>query len=181
MACVLTQGYDFNGCKGGAGGIKRVLITEAANVTAYTLTSNVITAITLSSGKQFREYKLDAEMGAAESPMTGDPKTDNITYAHKVMFTIKKFTTAVAAELKLVASNWTIAIVEDRNGKYRAYGLGTALSKANFLQMVSHGDATGTAMTDFNGFADITLQSTEDNFAYEVNSGIIAGLLSPAA
>jgi len=47
MTCALTKGYDFNGCKGGAGGIKRVLITEAANITAYTLTANIITAITL--------------------------------------------------------------------------------------------------------------------------------------
>lgn len=181
MACALTKGYDFNGCKGGAGGIKRVLITEAANITAYTLTANIITAITLPTGKQFREYKLDAEMGMAESPFTGDPKTDNMTWAHKVMFTIKKFTTSMAAELKLVASNWTVAIVEDRNGTYRAYGLGTALSKSNFLQMVSAGDSTGTAMADFNGFADITLQSTEDNFAYECNSSIITALLSPAS
>ena len=88
MACALTQGYDFNGCKGGAGGIKRVLITEAANITAYTVTANVITAMTLTTGKQFREYKLDAEMGMAESPMVGDAKTDNINYNHKVMFTI---------------------------------------------------------------------------------------------
>jgi hypothetical protein len=180
MACALTQGYDFNKCKGGAGGIKRVLITEAANITAFTLTANVITAMTLTTGKQFREYKLDAEMGMAESPMTGDPKTDNITYAHKVAFTLKKFTTLVAAELKLIASNWTVVIVEDRNGKYRAYGLGTTLAKSNFLQMVSHGDATGTAMADFNGFADVTLQSIEDNYAYEANSSIITALLSPA-
>ncbi len=69
MTCALTKGYDFNGCKGGAGGIKRVLITEAANITAYTLTANIITAITLPTGKQFREYKLDAEMGMAESPL----------------------------------------------------------------------------------------------------------------
>ena len=177
MSCALTQGYTYQGCKGGAGGIKRILFSTAANVTAYTVTANVITAITKVA--QFREYKFDAEMGNAESPLAGDPKTDNILYNHKVMFTIKKFTTLVAAEIKLLASNWLIAIVEDRNGRYRAYGLGTSLANSNFLQLVSAGDATGTAMTDFNGFADITLQSTEDTHALEVNSGIIAALLTP--
>ena len=180
MACALTQGYDYNACKGGAGGIKRVLITEFANVTAYTLTSNVITAWTLTTGKQFREYKLDKEMGYAKSPLTADTKTDNLTYAHEVGFTIKKFTTAVANEIKLMAQNWLIMIVEDRNGKYRAYGLGTTLAHSNGMNLATSSDDTGKAMTDFNGF-ELVFNSIEDNWAYEVNSSTITALLSPAA
>lgn len=177
MSCALTQGYTYTGCKGGAGGIKRILFAEQSVVTSFTVTANVITAI--SKTGQFRQYLLDEEMGSATSPLAGDPKTDNLVYTHEVIFTIKKFTTAVAAEIKLLASNWLVAIVEDRNGRFRAYGLSTTKDLSNFLQLVSSGDATGTAMTDFNGFEAITLRGTSNTHALEVNSGIIAGLLVP--
>lgn len=179
MACVFTSGFDHNACKGGAGGIKRILIIEKANISGFTLTSNVITAISRVSTKMFREWKLDKEMGYAKSPLVGDQKTDNIIYNHEVGFTIKKFTTTVAAELKLIAQNWSVVIVEDRNGKFRAYGLSTTLDNSNFMNMDSSGDETGTAMTDFNGFNNIVLTSKEDNWAYEVDSTIIAALLVP--
>ena len=64
MPCLLTSGYNFAGCKGGAGGISEVLITEIDNLTSSTLTANVYTALTMSTGKQFRRYILDKEMGS---------------------------------------------------------------------------------------------------------------------
>jgi hypothetical protein len=179
MACVFTSGFDYNACKGGAGGIKRILIIEKANVSAFTLTADVITTITRVATKVFREWKLDKEMGYAKSPMVSDQKTDNIIYNHEVGFSIKKFSTTIAAELKLIAQNWSIVIVEDRNGKYRAYGLSSTYAKSNFMNLDSSGDETGTAMTDFNGFNNIVLTSKEDTFAYEVDSTIIAALLTP--
>lgn len=179
MACAFTTSFDYNACKGGAGGIKRVLIIEAANVTAFALTANVITGITRVSTKIFREWKLDKEMGYAKSPLAADQKTDNIIYNHEVGFSIKKFTTTIAAEIKLLAQNWMIMIVEDRNGKFRAYGLGTTYAKSNFMNLDAGGDGTGTAMTDMNGFDNLVFTSKEDNFAYEVDSTIIAALLVP--
>lgn len=75
MACVLTSGYTFLSCKGGAGGIKRVLITEYENLTGgtFTATNGVVTTFTLGSGV-YREYLLDKEMGMFSSPGTYTPK-----------------------------------------------------------------------------------------------------------
>ena len=179
MPCVLTTSISANACKGGAGGIKRVLVKEFANVTGFTLTANVITAITVATGKQFREYVLAQEMGYAKSPLAVDNKTDNMIYNHEVGFGIKKFATTTASEIKLLAQNWLIMIVQTRNDKYRVYGLGSSLANSNGLNLESATDDTGKAMTDFNGF-ELVFKSMEDNWAFEVQSSIISALLSPA-
>ena len=53
MACLLTQGYTFLGCKGGAGGIKKVYITEFENNSGtgstFTATAGLVTAYTLAT------------------------------------------------------------------------------------------------------------------------------------
>ena len=179
MACALTLGYNYNACKGGAGGIKRVLITEVANVTAVTVTANVITAMTLPTGKLFREYDLDKEMGYFKSPLTADVKSDNLVYNHEVGFGIKKFATTIAAEIKLLASNWLYIIVEDRNGKYRAFGIGSTLPHSNGMNLETVSDDSGKAMLDYNGF-ELVFKSMEDTYAMEVQSSIIAALLIAA-
>ncbi len=45
MSCALTQGYTLD-CRDSLGGIVEVYFTEAANVTASTEASGVITALT---------------------------------------------------------------------------------------------------------------------------------------
>ena len=57
MPCALTSDYSYVGCKGGAGGIRRVLITEYANVnkTTTVIASGVITTLGMVTTKEFRE------------------------------------------------------------------------------------------------------------------------------
>ena len=174
MSCTLTQGYSFDACKGGGGGIKEVLITEFANLaTAPTLTSNVFTAFALATGKQFRKYALDKEMGSASSDLTYTKPSGTVTYAPKVEFTIKKFSTAMAAEIKLLAQNTLILIVRDVNDVYRVYGTYRG------MDLMTATDGTGTAMTDLTGFK-LTFEGQEITQAYEINSALITTLLAPA-
>jgi len=172
--CALTSGFSFDSCKGGGGGIKEVLITEFGNlVTAPTLTANVFTAFALSTGKQFRRYVLDKEMGSASSDGTYTSASGTWTYQPKVEFTIKKFTTAMAAEIKLIAQNTLILIVRDVNDIYRVYGTYRG------MDLMTATDGTGTAMTDLTGFK-LSFEGKEITQAYEINAALITTLLAPA-
>lgn len=174
MACLLTSGYTFAGCKGGNGGIKQVLFTEYANlVTAPTLISGVYTAFALSTGKQFRLYDLDKEMGSANDDFAYTKESGAIVYTPKIGFTIKGFTTAVQLELSLLAKNSLIAIVRDQNDIYRCYGIEKG------LDIMTATNATGKAYEDASGF-EIALEGKSTIPAYVVQTSLITTLLAPA-
>jgi len=174
MACLLTSGYSFAGCKGGTGGIKQVLFTEYANlVTAPTLTAGVYTAFALDTGKQFRLYDLDKEMGMANDDLAYTSTSGSIVYAHKVDFTLKSFTTAMQLEIGLLAKNTLIAIVRDQSDVYRVYGLEKG------MDLVTAVNGTGKAMEDATGW-DLSFTSKSTIPAYVVDSALISTLLAPA-
>jgi hypothetical protein len=174
MPCLLTSGYNFAGCKGGAGGISEVLITEIENLTSSTFTANVYTALTMSTGKQFRRYILDKEMGSWSDNGTYTKESGTYTYAPTVSFTIKGISTALQAELKLIAQNTLILIVKDRNGVYRLFG------REKGMDLMTVESTVGKAMTDFAGF-NLNFVGGEIDFAHEVQTSLITALLSPAA
>lgn len=169
MACALTSSYTFVGCGGGAGGIKEVLLVEAANVSGYTLTSNVVTAITMVATKVWRRYVLDKEMGSFSFNMT-KAAPGAIVYEPTVDFTIKTLTIATQAEILLIARNQLMMIVKDTNDVYWALGLD------RYMELMSAGAESGTAMADFNG-NKLSFKGKEVTHAYTVSSGIISGLL----
>lgn len=179
MACALTQGYTYVGCKGGAGGIKEVLITEFANVTSYTVTSNVITAMTLATGKLFRRYVLDKEMGSFSDNATYSPASGTWTYEPTIDFTIKKLTTSVIAEIKLIAQNNLIMIVRDGSGATSASDVYRVFGVDRCMDLMSAGTESGTGMTDFAG-NKLQFKGKETNFAYEISTSLIANLLVAA-
>ncbi len=173
MACSLTQGYTFTGCKGGAGGISEVLITELENITASTLTSGVYTAITMASGKQFRRYILDREMGSASDPYAYTVTSGAQVWSPKITFSIKNFTTAVQLEIGLLAQNHLAMIVKTNDGTYRMYGIEKG------MDLMTYNDDTGKMYEDVKGF-ELNFESKSTIPAYAVQSSIITALLSPA-
>ena len=173
MACLLTSGYNYAGCKGGAGGISEVLITEFANLTALVLTANIYTTLTMATGKQFRRYLLDKEMGSWSDNGTYTKESGTFTYAPTVEFTIKSISTALQAEIKLIAQNTLIMIVKDRNGVYRLY------APEKGMDLMTANSGTSKELTSFTGFT-LNFMGGETDFAHEVNPALIAALLLPA-
>jgi hypothetical protein len=169
MACLLTQGYTFTGCKGGISGIDEVRITEFDNVTAYTLTAGVITAITMSGVTKFRKYILDKEMGMDSDDLTFTPGTGTITYAHKVDFTIKGQTTSVKNELALVAQNVLMIMTKRRNGTYWMFGI------TKGMDLVTATSGTSKESAGFTGH-NLSFIGLEPAFAYEVDASIVAAI-----
>lgn len=170
MPCALTQGLNLD-CRDGYGGVKRVLFMELENVTAYTLTSGVISAITKAVGKTFKEYKLIFETGDAKTSGTHDRAQGTSEYKQTVSFPINKMTTSVKNEIELLAKNRLLIIAEDQNGTYWLYG------KENGLMATTTESMSGVALLDRNGYM-LTFEGKEKAFEIEVQSSVIAGLLS---
>jgi len=173
MPCPLTSGYSFLGCKGGAGGIRRVLISEFANKNTQTIVAGVMTALDLQVGTQFREYLLDKEMGFFSDNGAWTKASGSISYAPMVDFTIKGLTTAVRQEMQLVAQNTLMIIVESRAGVYYMFGYDSG------MDLMTWGVESGTALIDFNGMK-MHFEGQETLPIYEVASGLIPAQLLPA-
>lgn len=173
MSCALTQGYNHaTACKTNAGS-SEVLITELSNITAITLTANVVTAITMASGKQFRHYELDEGKVKTASNFVGNVANKTYKYEHKVDITLNSWSTSVANEVKLIGLNRTVQIVKGNNGVYRIYAPYVG------LDMVTGTDENEEALDSFIGHK-LSFTANEKVQAYEVSGSIITALLSPA-
>jgi hypothetical protein len=175
MACILTSGYSYLGCRGGAGGIKAIYLTEIENNSGtgstFTATAGVVTAYTLATGKKYRTYLLDKEMSMMSNPGLYTPASGTITYEPQIDFTIKKLTTAMIQEIHLVAQNCLTMMVQDVNGDYWLFG------KENGMDLLTWSAESGTAITDFNG-QKLSFKGKEVSPIYKVTSTLIANLIA---
>lgn len=177
MACALTQGYTRKACKDPSG-IKRVLLGEWANVlwtdnTKFALTANVVTTLTMTTGKQMWSY---AQVpGVANFKSTGKGNAASGGYGYDITGTIQipEIATLTLEEAALLDKNNLFAIVELQNGDYYLYGYEYG------LDAVSDTD-TGTAMDDFKGDI-ISFTGMATVKPKKVTTALIAVLLAPAA
>ena len=169
MACALTSGYTYIGCKGGLSGLDEVLWSEFANVTVTTVVANVITVITMTGATKYRKYVLDKDMGMDSSDMTFTSASGTLSSLHKVDFTIKGITTAMQAELKLAMQNVLSVIVKRRDGTYWMYG------RTKGMDIMTTTAGSAKEATGFTGH-NISLQGIEPDFAIEVTGSIMAAI-----
>ncbi|MBV7534048.1 hypothetical protein [Chitinophaga sp. sic0106] len=173
MPCNLTQNMTID-CKDSIGGTKEVLFIEFDNVTAITEASGVVTTITVATGKQFRRYVLPKETGFWTETPNSNTQNGTLFYQQELTVVINKMQANTRNELMLLAQNRLLAIALDLNGKYWLLGRERALD-------LSGGDGgSGTATGDRNGYTR-AFTGMERQMAPEVQSSIIAGLLTPAA
>ena len=168
MSCPLTQNYTPQDCATTAG-VDYYLITPFSNVTASTLTANVVTAITKTVA--FKKYKQVAE--TATWSYSGDGSQANGSYAYDWEATFKTLGLSQADqdELELLMKNKLILIAAMNDGSFWMLGrdYGTTSMNDKF-------DA-GTAFGDFQGSV-VTLKGRSKTKMVKVDSAIITGLLS---
>jgi hypothetical protein len=170
MACALTTGFALQ-CRDGAGGVKNVYLIELDNVASYTESSGTITAITKASGKVFFKYVMENDVANFAEAFTTNRQNGTVYYAQTLQMVINKLRAAVRNEIKLLAQNRIVAVVETMDGS--AFCLG----KDRGLMIAGGSAASGTAMADRNGYT-IDLAADEKEPMYEVSTGILAGLLT---
>ena len=156
MSCSLTTGYAL-GCRDSVGGIKAIYV-QAFNATGSVNTngSGTVTGFTGYSASGFFEYDLTKATSSLTETLTASTENGTLFYAPEVTFTINKLQVAVRNELRLLARNRTIVIVQDNNSRYWVLGAD------NGMEVTAGTAGTGTAFGDRSGF-DITLSGMETN------------------
>ena len=167
MPCTLSNGFARD-CSDSTGGIEELYILERASVTAYTVASHEVTAIT-DGGSTWRKYELKKEVGSIVATTTIDPANGTRFSEGTIAFSINKFSATKSNELKLMVLGQIVCIIKDNNGVY--WGMGFQ----NFAEGQSLVANTGTTYGDRNGY-DVSIMAKEPETPYEVDSTVVAGL-----
>lgn len=167
-SCALTSDYSF-GCDVGAGGTIEMWLIEAGNISALTESSGTITAVTKAAGKIFRKYQLVLETANWQEDIVGNRQNGTLIYDQKGTIILNKQQVSVRNEILLLAKNNLVAIIHDQNETYRLYG------RVNGLRLETGSAATGTALTDRNGYT-LNFSGKEAELAPFVQLSVIATL-----
>lgn len=159
-------------CASNMGGIVEVLLANFDDVTALTVSEEIITAITLASGAYFHKYNFPKETGSLTSNRTVDPTVGANFVQTDLLMQFNRMETSKRVEIAALAQADLVAIVKDANGKYWYLG------KDEPVTMTANDGQTGTARGDRNGYT-ITLRDNAKEMPMEVSSSIITNLLPP--
>lgn len=177
MAC---SSYTLTGlntiCKETSfGGIKEVLIAPFDDITGITVdgTTHMITTIGVASAKPFKQYKLLKSTGGLTSTLNTS-ETSTSYFTNEVTLQFMKMETSKRMEIMALMMSACAVIVLDANGKYWYLG------KDNYVEASAGSATTGTASSDANHY-ELTLSDTSAELPYEVDSAIIANILTPIA
>ena len=170
MPCSQTLSGIARDCAPSIGGIKRVLIANAADVIAKTLTSGKVTAVTMSGGAKFKEYAFRPNTSNMASTYQVSAENGTTYVQTLLQMVFSRMETVKRVEITALAKAETVAIVEDMNGAFWFLGWDSPL-------LLNAGDGqTGTARGDRNGYS-VTLEDDSLELPYEVDADIIDGLL----
>ncbi len=103
--------------------------------------------------------------------ITASVENGTVFYAQELSIVLNKLQANTRNEILLLAKNTLMAVVQDANDKYWLLG------RYSGLDVTGGTSATGTAQGDRNGYS-LTFTGGEKELSPEVNSGIIAGLVS---
>jgi hypothetical protein len=172
MACAIVSGYSLD-CKDTVGGIKKIYVTELANVTAVTENaSGFVTSITKAAGKKYFTYELEPRgQNNFTQAIQSDATVGTVAYEQTLTVNFVKLKYETQATLQNLIKNRLSVIIETKDGTYWLFG------KDNGLEVTGGNANSGQAMNEFQGYT-LTLSGMEKNLANEVSSSIISGLLS---
>lgn len=169
MACTQTLAGLARDCSSNKGGIVAVYIANHADVTAVTVTSGKITAITMSASKKFKTYSFAKNTGNLTSNYTFDSASGVKFVTSQLLLQFNRMETTKRVELTALALGDLAVICKDANGLYWYLGYEEPVN-------ASAGDGqTGTARGDANRYT-ITLEDNSSEMPYEVDDSIITGL-----
>ena len=166
MACTQTLSGIPQDCAASMGGIKEVYIANHAGVASITVTTDKISAITMTSGATFKKYVLRKQTGSMSSNATIDATTGANFIVTDVVLPFTRMETAKRVEIMALLHAEAAVIVKDANDAlwYLGYDEPVVATAADGL--------TGTNRADRNGYS-ITLQDNSKALPYEVNASVL--------
>ncbi len=186
MSCQLTSGLALP-CKNFMPGIRRMFIanyfsgsTVGENVSYTTNATNVITGMTVTTGK-FYTFDLTKESGDVQDAIHANPTNGTTSYESTITLYLSQYSTNVRNQMVLLATNKLLVIAEDRNGQYFLFGTdgtGTNPSSSNGVDMMDSTGTPGKAYgADPNGYT-LVFNAIEKVPALEVLATLIPSITS---
>jgi hypothetical protein len=152
-SCALTTGFDLD-CRDAVGGVKSVSFANLADYIALSpvVTAGAITSITATA--TFYKYEQLKETSSMTETINGSSQNGTVYYTPEVVVVLSKLDVNKRNEIKLLAQQRLVAIVETNDGSYWIVGY------ENGLELNAGTSATGTAFADLSGFS-LTLSGLE--------------------
>lgn len=168
MACCVALSGISRDCDANVGGIRRAWIACWGEVTATTVTSNEISAITPASA--FHLYEFRKQTGNFSIAINRNDTNGTLYYETTITFVFSKMETVKRLEVAALAASDLAIIVEDNNGVYWYFGYD------NYVVMGDSTGDTGTAFEDVNGWT-LTFTDVSSVHPMTITNGAMAPIL----
>ena len=180
MSCALTTGFALD-CKDAIGGVKSIRFGTVASWSALSATVNSSGEVTAigSASTVFYKYAALKETSMLTEPMVATTATGGLHYTPQVTIVLSRLSTAKRNEIRLLAKNRLVAIVElmqeESVGVSEYYVVGVS----NGLELTEGVSGSGTAAADLNGYT-LTFSGIEPApmLKLQPSSGTVAQMLS---
>lgn len=170
MSCSQTISGIARDCAPSMGGIKRAWIANYDDVTGVTVTDGKVSALTMASGKVFKEFTFRKNTGNFASTLNKDVANGSEYVSTDIMFIFSKMETTKRVEMSALSKGELAVIVEDMNGVLWYFG------KDEPVVSTTGDGQTGTQRADRNGYS-ITLQDNSPDWPYEATQDALEDAL----
>lgn len=171
MACALTQGYSLD-CRDSLGGITEVYFISKANISAITVASGSVSALTKVVGSRFYKYELVPGTASLTENINANVQNGTVFYAQELSIVLNKLQVPTRNEILLLAQNTLLCVVKDNNDQTFLLG------RVQGINLTGGNAATGTAQGDRSGYT-LTFSANEKELAPGVASGVFNALTTP--
>ena len=153
-SCALTTGFDLD-CRDAIGGVKSVRLASLEDYTAMaaTVAAGAITGFN-TAALEFFKYDQLKETSSLTETINGSSQNGTVFFTPEVVVVLSKLDVTKRNQIKLLAQQRLVAIVEGNDSSYWVVGY------ANGLELNAGTSATGTAFADLSGYS-LTLSGLE--------------------
>lgn len=170
MPCTQTLAGIARDCTANVGGVKAVYMANFEDVVGVAVTTDVVSGITLGTGKKFYTYNFNPNTSSFTVTVQANRENGTLYFETVLSLVFPKQDAAKRLEVNALAQAGLMAIVQDNNDNYWLLG------KDEPLLMTSGTAESGTARADRNGYA-LEFTDGQKQMPYTVDDSIIEGLL----
>jgi len=167
-SCALSLSYDLD-CRDTVGGVKSVRLAGLQEYEALsaTIADGAVTVIPATA--TFYKYEQLKETSSLTETINGSSQNGTVYFTPEVVVVLSKLNVDKRNEIKVLAQQRLVAIVETNDGSYWLVGY------QNGLELNAGTSATGTAFGDLSGY-NITLSGLEADSMVSMTSADVANV-----
>lgn len=168
VGCEIASG-KARGCRTGFAGIKIFDAFSWDDIETITVVDDVVTALTLASGKRAYRFELEEEVGSFGQVMTMSRQNGSKVNAETLTVPFNGLSSTDIETFDNLASTNFCAVIHYSDGTYRLAG------RNNGMSVETDTETSGTAHEDRNG-TEIVAMTKEPRKAPFIGANIVASL-----